>query len=225
MPVPAFRRQPDRRLPEPAAAAAWFAGLAGQAILASEAETLRLAAQDRPGQAGLWLCPSGMGEAELDLPLMRLRAAAWGFEGDVRCGLPLPLPSESCGVVLVQHMADISAEPLALLEECARVLVPGGRLWLLALNPLSPYRLRWRGQGARVAEPVTWRRRLRTAGLLPDAVSRGIGPTWAIAAEPAMQDGAGLRAAFVLRAEKRRSPLTPIRQPAAARWEPGMPTA
>jgi ubiquinone/menaquinone biosynthesis C-methylase UbiE len=25
-----------------------------------------------------------------------------------------------------------------LLEEVARVLVPGGRLWLLALNPLAP---------------------------------------------------------------------------------------
>ncbi len=220
MPVPAFRRQP-----EPAAAAAWFAGLAGQAILASEADTLRLAAQDRPGQAGLWLSPSGMGEAELELPLLRLRAAARGFEGDVRCGLPLPLPSESCGVVVVQHMADISAEPAVLLEECARVLVPGGRLWLLALNPLSPYRLRWRGQGPRVAEPVTWRRRLRAAGLAPDAISRGVGPTWTVAPEPAMQDGAGLRAAFLLRAEKRRSPLTPIRQPATARWEPGMPAA
>lgn len=225
MPVPAFRRQPDRRQPEPAAAAAWFAGLAGQAILASEADILRQAAQERPGQAGLWLCPSGMGEAEPDLPLLRLRAAATGFEGDVRCGLPLPLPSESCGVVVVQHLADISAAPAALLDECARVLIPGGRLWLLALNPLSPYRLRWRGQGPRVSEPVTWRRRLRTAGLAPDAVSRGLGPTWTIAPEPALQDGAGVRAAFLLRAEKRRSPLTPVRKPTAARWEPGMPTA
>ena len=220
MPTAAFPRQP-----EPAAAAAWFAGVAGQAVLASEADTLRHAAQDRPGQPGLWLSPSGMGEAELDLPLLRLRAAERGFEGDVRCGLPLPLPSESCGVVIVQHMADISAKPDLLLEECARVLVPGGRLWLLALNPLSPYRLRWRGQGPRVSEPVTWRRRLRAAGLAPDAISRGVGPTWSVVPEPAMQDGAGLRAAFLLRAEKRRSPLTPIRQPAKPRWEPGMPTA
>lgn len=220
MPPSAFRRQPDT-----AAAASWFAGVAGQAILASEAETLRQAAQERPGQAGLWLCPSGMGEGEIELPLLRLRAAARGFEGDVRCGLPLPLPSESCGVVVVQHLADISAEPLELLDECARVLIPGGRLWLLALNPLSPYRWRWRGQGPRVAEPVTWRRRLRAAGLAPDTVSRGLGPTWAVAPEPAMQDGAGLRAAFLLRAEKRRSPLTPMRAPAKASWQPGLPAA
>lgn len=225
MPAPASHRQPDRHQPEPAAAAAWFAGVAGQAVLASEAYILRQAAQDRPGQAGLWLCPSGMGEAELDLPLLRLRAAVRGFDGDVRCGLPLPLPSASCGVVITQHMADISADPAALLEECARVLVPGGRLWLLALNPLSPYRLRWRGQGPRVAEPVTWRRRLRASGLVPDTISRGVGPTWTVAAEPAMQDGAGLRAAFLLRAEKRRSPLTPSRASATPRWQPGMPPA
>lgn len=220
LPPYAFRRQP-----EPAAAAAWFAGVAGQAILASEADSLRQAAQERPGQAGLWLCPSGMGESEIELPLLRLRAAACGFEGDVRCALPLPLPSESCGVVVVQHLADISADPAALLGECARVLVPGGRLWLLALNPLSPYRLRWRGQGPRVAEPVTWKRRLRAVGLAPDAVSLGLGPTWTVAPEPTLQDGAGLRAAFLLRAEKRRSPLTPMRSPAQARWEPGIPGA
>ena len=165
------------------------------------------------------------GEADLVLPLLRLCAAAEGFEGPLRCGLPLPLASDSCGVVVVQHLADISAETATLLDECARVLVPGGRLWLLALNPLSPYRLRWRGQGPRVSEPVTWRRRLRIAGLAPEAVSRGVGPTWRVAPEPAVQDGAGLRAAFLLRAEKRRSPMTPLRTPAKARFEPGLPTA
>ena len=214
-----------RRQSEPAAAAAWFASVAGQAVLASEADSLRQAAQERPGQAGLWLCPSGMGESEVELPFLRLRAAAGGFEGDVRCGLPLPLPSDSCGVVVVQHLADISTKPALLLDECARVLVPGGYLWLLALNPLSPYRLRWRGQGPRVAEPVTWRRRLRAAGLAPEAVSRGLGPTWAVTPEPALQDGAGLRAAFLLRAEKRRLPLTPMRSPSQSIWRPGMPTA
>jgi len=166
-----------------------------------------------------------MGEADLALPLLRLCAAARGFEGDVRCSLPLPLSSDSCGVVVVQHLADISAEPATLLDECARVLVPGGRLWLLALNPLSPYRLRWRGQGARVSEPVTWRRRLRMVGLAPEPVSRGLGPTWRIAPEAALQDGAGLRAAFLLRAGKRRAPMTPLRTPAKARFEPGLPTA
>ena len=143
----------------------------------------------------------------------------------MRRGLHPVMASDSCGVVVVQPLADISAEPAVLLEECTRVLVPGGRLWLLALNPLSPYRWRWRGQGPRSAEPFSWRRRLRSAGLTPDAVTQGLGPTWTIAPEPVMQDGAGLRAAFLLRAEKRRLPLTPMRGPAKPRWEPGMPAA
>ncbi len=148
-------------------------------VIASEAELLRTAARERPGQPGLWLQPGviDLGDSDcLEVPGLRLHAAGDGFSGDIRCGAVLPLASESCGVVVVQHLADISAEPAALLAECARVLVPGGRLWLLALNPLAPYRLRWRGQGPRAAEPVTWRRRLRAAGLAPDPVSPGHRP-------------------------------------------------
>ena len=153
--------------------------------------------------------------------LLRLCWADEGFRGDLRCGLPLPLANESCGRVIVQHVADAATDPLALLEECSRVLLPGGRLWLLALNPLTPYRVRWRGTGLRTSEPVTWRRRLRAAGLLPDAVSQGLGPTWRVASDPAPQDGAGLRAAFLLRAEKRRYPLTPAQARRAVGWQPG----
>ena len=81
--------------------------------------------------------------------------------------------------------------------------------------------LRWRGTGLRSHEPVTWRRRLRAVGLAPDPVSQGLGPTWRIASEAALQDGAGVRAAFLLRAEKRRSPLTPAHSRRALRWQPG----
>lgn len=158
--------------------------------------------------------------------MLRLHAASGqGFTGSMRCGLPLPIASESCGVVIVQHLADISAEHAMLLEECARVLVSGGRLWLIALNPLAPFRLRWRGAGPRAAEPFTWRGRLRAVGLVPEPVSQGLGPTWSVATTEGMQDGAGLRAAFLLRAEKRRLPLTPVRARTAVRWQPGVPAA
>lgn len=219
----AFRRQP-----EPAAAAAWFTTESGHAVLSSEADAVRQALHERPGQACLWLAPARRAQTEeaLDALVCRLHTSAGqGFDGSLRCGLPLALASESCGVVIVQHLADISAEPVALLEECARVLVPGGRLWLLALNPLAPYRLRWRGAGPSAAEPVTWRRRLRATGLVPEPVSQGLGPRWAMTAANELQDGAGLRAAFLLRAEKRRMPLTPIRARPAVRWQPGIPAA
>lgn len=221
--MPAFRRQPI-----PAAAAAWFAGAAGQLVITSEAELLREAARERPGQTGLWLQPGAidLGDAgSRAVPGVRLHAVGAGFAGDIRCGAVFPLASESCGVVVVQHLADISAEPASLLAECARVLVPGGRLWLFALNPLSPYRLRWRGQGPRAAEPVKWRRRLRAVGLVPDTVSQGIGPTWTMSIHDRPQAGAGLRAAFLLRAEKRRIPLTPLRTTSNLRLQSGVPAA
>lgn len=218
MPFPPFRRQPDT-----AAADAWFAGRAGQAILASEAECLRVALQQRTGQAGLWLHPGAAGQVCVlqDAALLRLQPEGAGFGGDLRCTLPLPLASESCGLVMIQHLADAATDPEALLEECSRVLLPGGWLWLLALNPLSPYRWRWRGQGLRVSEPVTWRRRLRAVGLVPEPVSQGLGPTWEVAHDPCLQDGAGLRAAFLLRAQKRRLPMTPGRSQRVLRLQAG----
>ncbi len=217
MPFAASTRQPEPPC------AGWFAGAAGQAILASETELLRTALQQGPAQATLWFAPdtATMPQAGDGAALLRLCWADEGFRGDLRCGLPLPLANESCGRVILQHVADAATEPLALLEECSRVLLPGGRLWLVALNPLTPYRMRWRGTGLRSSEPVSWRRRLRAAGLAPDAVSQGVGPTWAMAADPAVQDGAGLRAAFLLRAEKRRQPMTPSRARRVVGWQPG----
>jgi SAM-dependent methyltransferase len=213
MPLSAFHRQAD-----PAAAAAWFAGHAGQALLDSETGCVDDALRQRPGQLALWLGPTAAAAPDgLDGPVpLRLHWAEGGaFHGDLHCGLPLPLASESCAIVIVQHPGDAGGAHAALLEECARVLVAGGWLWLLALNPLSPYRLRWRGHGLRAREPVTWRKRLRAAGLAPDSLTRGLGPVWEVAPDAQMQDGVGLRAAFLLRAEKRRLPLTPLRKPRA----------
>lgn len=220
MPLSALRPQPD-----PAAADAWFASDAGRALLDSEAELVAEAARSRLGPAVLWFGPSVATpprDAEGGLPLC-LHGAAAGFHGDLRCGLPLPLANESCAVAIVQHLGDAGCDPAALLAECERVLVPGGWLWLLALNPLSPYRWRWRGQGLEAREPVTWRRRLRAAGLVPDSVTQGVGPTWERIPHARQQDGVGLRAAFLLRAEKRRLPLTPLRRPRALALGAGTP--
>ena len=212
---------PSRQSEPPCAG--WFAGAAGQAILDSEAGLLHAALRKAPAQATLWFAPDAAHAPSRAQggALVRLCWAGVGFAGDLRCGLPLPLANESCGLAVVQHVADAAADPPALLEECSRVLLPGGWLWLLALNPLTPYRARWRGQGLRASEPLTWRRRLRAAGLTPDAVSQGVGPIWSIASDPAVQEGAGLRAAFLLRAQKCRQPLTPARARAALGWRPG----
>ncbi|WP_202845645.1 hypothetical protein [Luteimonas saliphila] len=192
----------------------WFLSDAGRAVLASEEETVAHALSDRPGLPWLWCGPASRAVPDGGGRGVSLQPDGSGrWSGPIACGLPLPLPSESFGVVVLQHVARPSGEyGPALLQEAERLLVHGGHLWLFVLNPLAPYRWRWRGTGVIASEPLSWRRRLRSAGLVPDAVSQGLGPVWSVQASVGLQQGAGLRAAYLLRAEKRTMPLTPVRQ-------------
>ena len=155
MPLSALRPQPD-----PAAADAWFASDAGRALLDSEAELVAEAARSRLGPAVLWFGPSvasppqDVGDG---LPLC-LHGAAAGFHGDLRCGLPLPLASESCAVAIVQHLGDAGCDPMALLAECERVLVPGGWLWLLAKDSWHTVQVLRDRQGCRAERiKIIWK--------------------------------------------------------------------
>jgi hypothetical protein len=61
---------------------------------------------------------------------------------------------------------------------------------------------------------------------VPEPVTQGIGPLWrADAPGGGLQHGPGLRAAWRMRAEKRRIPLTPIRQRAPLRIGGGVPVS
>lgn len=202
----------------------WFDSAAGQAVIGSETDSILAALHQREGHGWLWLAAAGQQEDPIGRGL-RLLATGAGWDGPVRCEAPLPLSNESVSTVVVQHVAHRGARASELVSECARVLVPGGRLWLYALNPVSPYRLRWSGWPVAASEPMPWRRRLREAGLQPDAVSQGVGPRWRIETSPMLQQGAGLRAAWVLRAEKRVVPLTPVRQVIPLRIGDGVPAA
>lgn len=208
---------------QPAGAASWFGSGPGRALLDSEADSVREALAERPGQPWLWLAPCVHGARPAGHGL-RLQADGDGWRGDARCALPLPLANESVATIVLQHVARGSDAP-ALLEECARVLVPGGLLWLFGLNALSPYRWRWAGNGLGASEPLPWRRRLRAAGLVPDPVSRGLGPRWHPVSVSGGHHGPGLRAGWMLRAEKRVSPLTPVRQRGPLRIGGGVPAA
>lgn len=209
MPAFAFSRQPD--------AIAWFGSAAGQALLAAEAQAVAEALQGNDAQPWLWLAagpaataaappsPAGRG--------LRLSHAGGGFEGPLRCALPLPLPSESIGRLVLQHAHDDGSEDL--IAECARVLAPGGRLWLFSLNPWSPYHRHWRRAGLPPRAAVAWRLRLGAAGLQVEPQARYFGPCARVLAA----DGpiAPLRAACLLRAEKRTpAPVSPL--PAKTAW-------
>lgn len=197
------------RLPSPVETLSWFDLPPGRAVLDSEQGVVEQAIAERPGQPWLWLAPGAPDELPPGRGLALGRTPA-GWTGAITCGLPLPLPTECFGCVVLQHVAGATAP--GLLDEAARILVPGGRLWLLALNPVAPYRWRWSGQGLAASEPLTWRRRLRKVGLQPDPVSQGLGPTWQVQTAPQRQEGPGLRAAYLVRSEKRAHPLTPVRQ-------------
>lgn len=217
--------------PPTAGAGIWFDTAVGQCVLDSERGVIAAVFAERPLLSFLWLAPTG--EAPLDAAGGGGEPGAWperglalgsvddGWSGQVRCGLPLPLASESVGTVVLQHVVRSDSHGHALLTECARVLVPGGRLLLFALNPLSAYRWHWRGSGLRATEPMTWRRRLRDTGLQAQVVSQGVGPSWQPRVVAQLQRGPGLRAAYVVRAEKRAIPLTPLLQPARLRLPQG----
>ncbi|PNS08288.1 hypothetical protein [Solilutibacter silvestris] len=201
------RRQPD--LP----ARDWFESAHGQVVLACEWPLLDAAGHERPGLPWLCIAPTER-PTELDN-----RHLVWlqvdggdALAGDVACATGRwPLASESVGTIVLQHAGDCGLAWDEALVEAARVLVPGGRLWLFGLNPLSPYRRYWWRQGITDAEPFTWRRRLRRHGFAPDAVAEGIGPAWNPQRIAAMQTGAGARAAYRLCAEKRSIPFTVTR--------------
>lgn len=205
MPALVAARQPD-------APKGWFATEYAQAIAMSELPSLQAAISARPGLP--WLAFSDLPRATSIVQPhgVWLRPGARGWVGDVACADVLPLASESVGAIIVQHVEIDSVE--AWLSECERVLVPGGRVTVFALNPLSPYRGHWQGEGVLGREPVTWRRRLRRAGLVPEPVAQGLGPRWRSRIDSEPQLGAGARAAYVLAAEKRRAPMTMKRVPA-----------
>ena len=203
----------------------WYGSGPGRCVLDSQGNAIADAVAERPGQPWLWLAPVA---AAVDMPPgrgLQLLAQGTGWNGAVRCALPLPLANESMATVLLQHVPFTGADSAELLDECARVLMAGARLWLFALNPLAPYRWRWQGTGLSAAEPMLWRRRLRKAGLVPEPISQGVGPRWQVRTSNELQQGPGLRAAYLLRAEKRAIPLTPIRQRAPLRIGGGVPAA
>ncbi|PJK04740.1 hypothetical protein CO612_05570 [Lysobacteraceae bacterium NML71-0210] len=203
MPVLTARRQPEPP-------ADWFASQAAAMLLASETGLLAQALEARPGLP--WLVFSAAARpAGISAPLgvwLSPRRQGWG--GDWYCPQDvLPLQSESIATIVVQHVGS-PASALPWLSECARVLLPGGRLWLFALNPLSPYRRHWLGVDVHAHEPFSWRRSLRRAQLQTDALTLGLGARWHPQVDARLQHGAGIRAAYVLQAEKRRIPLTRI---------------
>ncbi len=220
MPVLQISRQPDPL--------AWFDTVRGQPLLAAEQTAIRHALVSRPApQPWLWLSPvaPANGAEDTGLPPRSLRLHPWGdrYAGTLQCGLPLPLGDESISNVILQHALDDGREYL--LEECERVLEPGGRLWLFTLNAWSPYRARWRNSGLGARDVQGWRLRLRDLGLHPcDVPLSYLGPVWRSSATTNAHTPGRLAAACLIQVEKRTAALIPP-QPIKRQWQAGAATA
>lgn len=201
----------------------WFAGVAGQRLLDDEARAVQRVISGCPALPRIWL---GVDAAPLPNAGARgllLRHGPDRWNGSLHCRLPLPLASEAFGAVLLQHVLDDAAAPDELLGECARILAPGGTLWLAALNPWTPYRLRWARSGLRARDPGHWQAALRRSGFPAGAVSlQWIGSHWR---EGSGGAGVGatdrLRASFALTVNKRERAVVPPARLQRLRWQAG----
>lgn len=217
MPSVSSTRQPDP-------AVAWFASLAGQAVLALEGTAMARVLVAGPALPWVWLgVPGAMPPDSAPPRGVLLRRNGTGFEGPLRCGLPFPLASESFGAVLVQHALDDDFEVRAVLHECARLLTPGGTLWLATLNPWSPYRARWARTGLRARGAGHWQASLLRAGFALNSVHlQWFGPRWqAVHGEAGVGAADRLRAGIALTVNKRVYAAIPPKPLRNLRWQAG----
>jgi len=233
MPALSPTRQPEVPL-------AWFSSAAGQGLLAVEAAAMTRVLAGCPAMPWAWMgvagavppeTAGGRGVSMRRKTPARPGHAAYnpgpshplGFDGALRCALPLPLANESFGAVLLQHALDDAFAPDELLGECERILAPGGILWLAALNPWSPYRMRWARSGLHARATGSWQASLRRAGFALDSVSlQWLGPHWRVGqGDVGVGMADWLRAGIALSVCKRVHALIPPTPLRNLRWQPG----
>lgn len=217
MPAFGYNRQPGSRQDE---SIDWFRGSAGGSLLGSELAAVERVLAACPAMPWLWVgvpaaippnAPRGI----------RLQRSGGVFGGDLRCRLPLPMASECFGAIFLQHVLDDGQDAESMLEECGRLLAPGGTLWLATLNPWSPYRLRWTGTGLQARAPGRWQTALRRSGFSPGSTRmQWLGPHW----KPGVADaGIGLgdrfRGGLALSASKQMHAVIPPTGLRQLRWQ------
>ena len=155
------------------------------------------------------------------LGAIRLHADQDVLRGDVLCSAnAMPWEDDAFRLVLVQHAGVHGSDANGMIDECARVLAPGGTLLWFGLNPWSPSRawIHWQARSGmplpRVAHADTLRRRMHGVHLSTAALEY-FGTCWPRAGvleslhrHPLMS---AFRSAYLICASKQRSVLTPLR--------------
>jgi SAM-dependent methyltransferase len=160
------------------------------------------------------------------LAAVRVHAEQGRLCGDVVCAADaLPWEDDSFQLVLAQHVGDVLPSTVAIIDELARVLAPGGMLLWCGLNPWSPWLawIHWRARGGmplpRATRADFVRRHMSSRQLAPGSAEY-LGGYWPQRGAPSDTQPARLlaplRRAYLLAASKQRAMLTPLR-PRAAR--------
>ena len=139
----------------------------------------------------------------------------------------LPLASESCKLVVVQHVLERLENPASCASEIARVLAPEGVLLVLGFNSMSLWRPWLAGTARRAHLSLQLRSAQRSAAafggqgidVLQTRYFGSLSPWSAPQPNPANDDAEGshstaigrFRGSWLLLARKRRSALTPLR--------------
>lgn len=193
-----------------------------RALLQQEWNAVREGTARIPSGPALSLSPAEAGREggfRSHPDLIRLHLADSGVEGDLRCRPDaLPVESESIQLLVARHVLDLLEPDSGIVDELARVLAPGGSLFLFGMNALSPWRL-WSAIHGRAADS---RPRIRSlarihglcvgVGLHP--VRRGfLGGTWpGRAGEAGAWKGGRLDGAWGLVLAKQRSAVRNLPQ-------------
>jgi SAM-dependent methyltransferase len=228
MPAPVVARQS-------AHPAAWFATPLACRLLREELHESIPVLTGCYGRSGLYLrcgefAPADLSGNMLQQILHLHRDDGEPLRGDLVCREDeLPVARESLDLIYLLHALETCHDRHALVREVERVLAPDGTLLIVALNPYSPWRLRWNGRAGRPLSFGACRALLRDAGL--DVVRHcGLGPLrpWlradgalAVAGGARRDPWAVWRAGYLVQARKHRPALTPLR-PRAVAFEAGM---
>lgn len=199
-----------------AATASWFASPTGRVLLERERLFAQQLLQARPTQPWLWLSPGPQLPSRdiLHGPGIRLFCHGCCLDGDVRCTLPLAFPTETIQLIVLEHpMMSWVAE---LLQECARILIPGGHMVIFTLNPWSPLHAHWARHRVVAIGPRRLQQGCRQAGLASLSSLGYWGPSWRISAKSqwTYSRRACWRGVTLVRAHKRVwAPTDPIAAP------------
>lgn len=163
----------------------------------------------------------------IDLTLDSARACS----GRLRCApAELPIASESCKLVIAQHVLERVADPAACAAEFARILAPEGVALVFGFNPVSLWRpwLAGKARGAaltlRPRSAQSWQMCLANQGI-ETLQTRFLGAMSPWQRSDGSRGASGERRPFLgrvggswlLLARKRRSAMTPLRLRPAVR--------